>query len=78
MLPSFLLLSYIVAPKRILVNTSSFNISIQIISWESFKDIVIDMKISTSRDWFVFTSTNNFKVLLVYSNIFSMVYTEHV
>ena len=56
---SFLLLSHMVVIKRILLNIYfPFNLRIQFNFQESFKNIVMNMKVDTPKGWSTTSSTN--------------------
>jgi len=76
LLLSFLLPSYIVVPERISVNISfPFDINTNTNSQKSFTGMIIDIKVDTSRDWFVSLS---YRATLVHSDMSFMVYIECV
>ena len=79
LLLSFLPPSHMVAPERILANTSfPFNLSTSSKPQEPFKNMVTNMEVNTPRGQSVSSSTNSSRASSVHSNVLSIGYTEHV
>jgi len=65
--------------KRISVNTLFlFNTNPQSNSQKPPISILIDMEVNTLRNQPIFSSTNIFRELLVYFNVFSIAYIDHI
>ena len=63
---------------RIRIISFLFDLSIQPNSQEPLKNTTIDMKVNTLRGQSTSSSTYSFRVILVYSDIFSTIYAEHI
>ena len=82
MLLSFILLSYMVAFKRLSVNTLfplfSFSLNTSTSLQELSVEMTNNMEVDTPRDQSISPSSNNFRSALVLSNVSSKVYIKYI